>query len=263
MDYRILGPLEAEREDRPLAVTGRKPRALLALLLLHPNETVPTDRLIDDLWGERPPATAANTLQVYVSKLRKLLADRLVTEGAGYALRVEPDELDAARFERIAEQGRAALTQRSYGEAAERLHEALALWRGPALADLRYEPFAQAEITRLEELRLAAVEDRIEAELFLGRHDQLVAELEALVSENPLRERLRRQLMLSTPTALRAMYSWSSLGWSRAPSCASSSRRSSARTSRSPAGRCPLATCRFRRAPSSAAHASWGRSATG
>jgi len=197
MDYRILGPLEAEREDRPLAVTGRKPRALLALLLLHPNETVPTDRLIDDLWGERPPATAANTLQVYVSKLRKLLADRLVTEGAGYALRVEPDELDAARFERIAEQGRAALTQRSYGEAAERLHEALALWRGPALADLRYEPFAQAEITRLEELRLAAVEDRIEAELFLGRHDQLVAELEALVSENPLRERLRRQLMLA------------------------------------------------------------------
>src|SRR6266508_618010 len=176
MDYRILGPLEAEREDRPLAVTGRKPRALLALLLLHPNETVPTDRLIDDLWGERPPATAANTLQVYVSKLRKLLADRLVTEGAGYALRVEPDELDAARFERIAEQGRAALTQRSYGEAAERLHEALALWRGPALADLRYEPFAQAEITRLEELRLAAVEDRIEAELFLGRHDQLVAD---------------------------------------------------------------------------------------
>src|SRR5437870_6105982 len=174
MEYRILGPVEVGLDGPPFTVKGRKPRALLALLLLHRNETVPTEQLIDDLWGEKAPATAANTLQVYVSQLRKLVADALVTEGPGYLLRVEPDELDAERFERLAHEAATALGRRSYGEASELLHEALALWRGPVLTDVRYESFAQPEIARLEELRLAAIEDRLEAELGLGRHDQKI-----------------------------------------------------------------------------------------
>ena len=197
MEYRILGPVEVGLDGPPFTVKGRKPRALLALLLLHRNETVPTEQLIDDLWGEKAPATAANTLQVYVSQLRKLVADALVTEGPGYLLRVEPDELDAERFERLAHEAATALGRRSYGEASELLHEAPALWRGPVLTDVRYESFAQPEIARLEELRLAAIEDRLEAELGLGRHDQTIAELEALISENPVRERLRGLLMLA------------------------------------------------------------------
>jgi predicted ATPase/DNA-binding SARP family transcriptional activator len=197
MDYRILGPLEVGLAGSPFTVKGRKPRALLALLLLHRNEVVPAERLIDDLWGEDPPATAANTLQVYVSQLRKLVDGGLVREGPGYSLQVEPDGLDAERFERLVAEATSALGRRAYVEASELLVEALALWRGPALVDVQYESFAQAEITRLEELRLAAVEGRIEAELGLGHHDQVVGELEALVAENPLRERLRGQLMLA------------------------------------------------------------------
>ena len=197
MEYRILGPLEVEVEGPPLTVKGRKPRALLALLLLHRNEPVPPDVLIDDLWGESAPTTAANTLQVYVSQVRKIVSDRLITEGGSYRLRVEPDELDAERFERMIEEGSSALNRRAYREAAELLRDALALWRGPALADLRYDQFAQGEITRLEELRLAATENRIEAELGLGRQDHVVGELEALIAENPLRERLRGLLMLA------------------------------------------------------------------
>jgi predicted ATPase/DNA-binding SARP family transcriptional activator len=197
MEYRILGPLEVVVEGPPLTVKGRKPRALLALLLLHRNEPVPPDLLIEDLWGEKAPATAANTLQVYVSQVRKIVAERLTTEGGAYRLRVEPDELDAERFERLAEEGAAALARRAYGDAAELLQEARSLWRGPALADLRYDSFAQGEITRLEELRIAAAENRLEAELWLGRHDQAVGELEALIAENPLRERLRGLLMLA------------------------------------------------------------------
>ena len=185
MEYRILGPLEVELDGPPLSVKGRKPRALLALLLLRRNELVPTELLIDDLWGDKAPATAANTLQVYVSQLRKIVGDRVSREGGAYRLRVEPDELDAERFERLAEEGDAALRRRSFREAAELLAEALALWRGPALADLRYESFAQGEIARLEELRLAANENRIEAELGLGRHDQVIGELEALIAEHP------------------------------------------------------------------------------
>ena len=197
MEFRILGPVEVGLGGPPFAVKGRKPRALLALLLLRPNELIPPERLIDDLWGEEPPATAGNTLQVYVSQLRKLVSDRLVRERSGYMLRVEPGELDAEVFERLAGEGSAALGRRSYGEAAEQLAEALGLWRGQALADVRYESFAQAEIARLEELRLVATEDRVEAELGLGRQDRLVGELEALVAEHPLRERLRGLLMLA------------------------------------------------------------------
>jgi len=197
MEFRILGPLEVGLDGPPFAAKGRKPRALLALLLLHRNKTVPAERLIDDLWGESPPATAANTLQVYVSQLRKLVEDRLVREDPGYRLHVEPGELDAERFEGLAGEGASALASRSYAKASERLLEALGLWRGPALVDVQREPFAQPEITRLEELRLVAIEDRLQAELGLGRDHELVPELEALVSEYPVRERLSGLLMLA------------------------------------------------------------------
>jgi len=195
--YRILGPVEVELEGPPLSVKGKKPRALLALLILRRNEPVPTELLIESLWGDKAPATAANTLQVYVSQLRKIVGDRVSREGGAYRLCIDPDELDAERFERLAEEGDAALRRRSFREAAELLAEALGLWRGPALADLRYESFAQGEIARLDELRLVANENRIEAELGLGRHDQVIGELEALIAEYPGRERLRSLHMLA------------------------------------------------------------------
>ncbi|MGZ4400804.1 MAG: BTAD domain-containing putative transcriptional regulator [Gaiellaceae bacterium] len=174
-----------------------KQRALLAILLLHPNEVVSRDRLIEELWGEERPETAAHALEVYVSQLRRTLGrDVVATRGSGYALTVEPEAVDAIRFERLVEQGRAELGTDA-AAAAETLRAALALWRGPALADVAYEQFAQTEIGRLDELRLTALEERIEADLRLGRHTELVAELEAAVGEHPLRERLRGQLMLA------------------------------------------------------------------
>jgi predicted ATPase/DNA-binding SARP family transcriptional activator len=197
MKFRILGPLEVELDGPPISAKGRKPRALLGHLLLHRNQPVAPEQLIDDLWGDEAPATAANTLQVYVSQVRKLVSDRLKTEGGAYRLRVEADELDADLFERLAAEGATALGRKSYAEASQLLTEALSQWRGPALADLRYESFAQGEIARLEELRLAALEDRIEADLGLGRQDQLIGELESLVAEHPARERLRGLLMLA------------------------------------------------------------------
>ncbi|MGH2797223.1 MAG: AfsR/SARP family transcriptional regulator, partial [Thermoleophilaceae bacterium] len=167
MDFRLLGPLEVSEQDRPLALGGVKQRSLLAILLLQANELVSTDRLIDQLWGMAPPATASKSIQVYVSRLRKTLGDgRLVTRPPGYLLRVEPEELDLARFERLAAEARRASPE----SAARKLREALALWRGPALADLAYESFAQVEVARLEEMRLAVVEQRIDADLALGRH---------------------------------------------------------------------------------------------
>jgi predicted ATPase/DNA-binding SARP family transcriptional activator len=197
LEYRILGPIEVEIDGPPLTVKGKKPRALLAVLLLRRNEPVPTELLIEDLWGDKAPATAANTLQVYVSQARKIVGDRVSRDGSAYRLRVEPGELDAERFERLADEGDAALRRRSFREAADLLAEALRLWRGPALADLRYESFAQGEIARLEELRLVANENRIEADLGLGRHDQAIGELEALIAEHPARERLRSLHMLA------------------------------------------------------------------
>ena len=177
MDFRLLGPLEVVERDRPLALGGAKQRALLAILLLHANDVVSTERLIDLLWGESPPSTVAKSVQTYVSRLRKELGtDRLLTRTPGYVLRVDPSELDLARFERLVAQARGTDPE----SAAQVLSEALALWRGPALADLAYEPFAQAEIVRLEELRLAAVEQRIDAELAAGRHAEVVGELEGL-----------------------------------------------------------------------------------
>jgi DNA-binding SARP family transcriptional activator len=196
MEFRVLGPLEVVEHGSSLALGGGKQRALLAILLLHANEVVGTDRLIDELWGEAPPVTVAKSIQVYVSRLRKELGEeRVVTRPPGYLLRVEPRELDLKRFEALLAEARdgdgdAATTART-------LREALALWRGPALADLAYERFAQVEIGRLEELRWAALEARVDAELACGRHAELVGELQALVAEHPLRERVHGQLMLA------------------------------------------------------------------
>ena len=196
MEFRILGPLEVWDEGGEVSLGGPKPRALLAVLLLHPNEVVPADRLIDELWGEDSPEDAAAALRVNVSRLRKALPqDVLTTRSPGYVIRVEPDALDLHRFERLVDEGRSLLARGLAADASERLRDALSLWRGPALADFAYESFAQAAIARLEEIRLAAVELRIDADLALGRHDELVGELEALVAEHPLRERLRRYLM--------------------------------------------------------------------
>jgi DNA-binding SARP family transcriptional activator len=197
MEFRILGPLELWDESGEVPLGGPKPRALLAVLLLHANELVPADRLIDELWGENSPERAA-ALRVNVSRLRKALPqDVLTTRSPGYVVRVEPDELDLHRFERLLDEGRSLLARGLAADASERLRDALSLWRGPALADFAYETFAQAAIARLEEIRLAAVELRIDADLALGRHHELVGELEALVAEHPLRERLRRYLMLA------------------------------------------------------------------
>jgi DNA-binding SARP family transcriptional activator len=200
MDYRILGPLEALDGERRLPLGGARQRSVLALLLLHGNEALTRDVIIDRLWGDEPPATAAKVLQNCISALRKELpggTDTLRTVGGAYALTLGPDELDRDRFERLLAGGRAALSEEQHAEAADQLREALGLWRGAPLSDFSYEPFAQEEITRLEELHLAAVEDRIDADLALGHHDEVTPELDALVSRHPLRERLRRQLMLA------------------------------------------------------------------
>ncbi|HEU0247668.1 MAG TPA: BTAD domain-containing putative transcriptional regulator [Gaiellaceae bacterium] len=177
-------------------------RALLSIFLLHANEVLSRDRLIDQLWGEEPPETAASALRVHIAQLRKLLADgegsdsSLVTHSPGYVLRLEPDQLDLSRFERLVEQGSRALGESRWVEASNALNEALALWRGPALADVSYERFAHEAILRLDGLRLAAVEKRIEADLALGKHAELIGELEALVAEHGLHERFHGQLML-------------------------------------------------------------------
>jgi DNA-binding SARP family transcriptional activator/ABC-type branched-subunit amino acid transport system substrate-binding protein/DNA-binding beta-propeller fold protein YncE len=205
MEFRILGPLDVVEDGRSIDLGGPKQRALLAALLLRGDEVVSQDILIDDLWGEAPPATAAKTLQAYVSRLRKALADengarltvRLETRGHGYVLRIPPGSLDAGAFERGLAEGRQALARDDARRAADLLRKALDLWRGQALADLAYEPFAQPEIARLEELRLTALEERIDADLALGRSDELIGELESLVQGYPLRERLRGQLMLA------------------------------------------------------------------
>lgn len=198
MDFRILGPLEVCEYERLLELGGTKQRALLAVLLLSAGEAVSADRLIEALWGEAPPPSALNSVHIYVSQLRKALGDgRIVTHGHGYLLALEPGEFDLYRFQRLVAEGRQLGSDGDLYAAAEALRNALALWRGPALGDLAYESFAQGEVARLEELRLAACEERIEADLGLGRHAELVPELEALVRAHPLRERLRAQQMLA------------------------------------------------------------------
>jgi YVTN family beta-propeller protein len=198
MEFRVLGSLEVVDRDGPVALGAPKQRALLAVLLLHRGEPVSSGRLIDEIWGEQPPASANKIVQGYVSSLRKLLGDgRLLTQGRGYMLRVEPGQTDVDRFEALVVEGRRALEDSDALTAGAVLREALTVWRGPALTDFAYQPFAQAEIARLEESRVAALEDRIDADLASGEHARLVGELEALVREYPLRERLRGQLMLA------------------------------------------------------------------
>jgi DNA-binding SARP family transcriptional activator len=198
MELRILGPLEVVDGGRPVSLGGARQRAVLAILLLHRGEVVSVDRLADELWGEEPPGTATKTVQVYVSRLRKTLGhDVLLTRAGGYLLDIQPEQLDAARSEQLAGEGRRALARGDARTARELLGQALDLWRGPPLADLGYEPFAQAAIARLEELRLVALEHRIEADLALGDHAALIPELETLVREHPARERLRAQLILA------------------------------------------------------------------
>ena len=194
IEYRILGPLEVVGESGPIALGGQKQRGLLALLLVHAGQVVASERLITYMWGETPPKTATTALQNLVGQLRKLLgAEAIATKPPGYVLLVEPEQLDLARFELLCAEARGE-------DAAGRsklLREALALWRGPPLDDLAFETFAQNEIRRLDELRLDAVENRIDADLELGGAGDLVGELESLVDEFPLRERLRGQLMLA------------------------------------------------------------------
>ena len=195
MDYRILGPLLVRRESERLTLGGRRSAELLSLLLLRANEVVSIDRLVEDLWAGAAPTNPRKAVQVYVSRLRKTLGvDVLETRAQGYVLRVEEGELDAWRFEQLAAQGRHALAAGDPTRAATGLRHALTLWRGPALADVMYEPFAQAEAARLEELRLCCVEAKVEADLALGRHADLIGELEALIDRHGARERLRGQL---------------------------------------------------------------------
>jgi YVTN family beta-propeller protein len=198
IEFRLLGAFEAVEGERPVALGGPKPMALLVVLLLRRGEVVSSDRLIDALWGERPPSSAAKVVHGYVSHLRKALGEGvLVTRGRGYLIETAPGQVDVDRFEVLAAEGRRLLGSGDAAAASEQLREGLALWRGPPLADFAYEPFAQSEIARLEEARLAALEDRIDAELALGEHAALVGELEALVREHPSRERLQGQLMLA------------------------------------------------------------------
>ena len=185
MDVRLLGPLEARLDDGPLELGPRKQRAVLAMLALEVGRAVSVDRLVEGLWGEAPPSSAPKMVQLYVSRLRRVLdgnGARIVTRGRGYELQLPGDAVDAVRFESLLD---------------PRPREALALWRGAPLADLADEPFAAAEIRRLEELRLRATELAIDADLAAGRHAAVIGELDALVVQQPLRERLHAQRMLA------------------------------------------------------------------
>jgi DNA-binding SARP family transcriptional activator len=194
LEFRVLGPLEVRRDGELIAIPAPKQRALLGLLLLRANEAVPQDELIDQLWGEDAPPTARASLQNQVHALRKLLGyEVLERQPAGYVVHVEPEQLDLARFEHLVAEGRRAEPR----VRVAKLRDALSFWRGPALVEFPNEPFAQHEINRLEEERLTALEDRIEAELELGRHVDIVAELDTLVDRHPLRERFWAQLMLA------------------------------------------------------------------
>ena len=194
IDFRILGPLEVFADGRMVALGGHRQRALLAALLLDAGRVVATDELVHDLWGERPPKTASTSLHNLVSQLRKRVgADTLVTQAPGYVLKVNRDQVDAHRFEQMLRTAR----QTDADERRTLLQQGLALWRGPPLAEFAFDDFAQAEIRRLGELRLVAFEERIDADLALGRHGDVVGELETLVAQHPLRETFRRLLMLA------------------------------------------------------------------
>jgi DNA-binding SARP family transcriptional activator len=201
VEYRILGPLEVVDEGGPVALGRLKERLVLAVLLLHANEFVSRERLIDELWGAAPPPTAKKAVNVYVSQLRKALArnahDPITTAEGGYRLVVDPDELDAGLLPQLLATARERTSAGELEAAAELLREALALWRGPTLSGLLLESYGREEIAQLDELRLTALMDRIDCDLALGRHEQVLGELHVLVEEHPLRERLRAQQMLA------------------------------------------------------------------
>jgi DNA-binding SARP family transcriptional activator len=205
LDFRLLGPLEVLAGGRPLRLGGPRQRAVLALLLLQPNRVVSVERLADELYDGVPPATAVTQIQRQISELRALLGRELgqggeppiETRPPGYAIRLGPDELDLHRFERGARRAREAADAGDAAGAVARYEEALALWRGPPLADLAAERFARPAVERLDEIRLTVIEGQFEAELALGRADALVPRLVALVDEHPFRERMRGQLMLA------------------------------------------------------------------
>lgn len=196
--FGILGPTQVQRDDgQPVVLGGPRLRALLVRLLVDPGRVVGTERLIDDLYGSQPPDGAGNALQSQVSRLRRALPEPSLVElhPAGYRLAVEPDQVDAHRFERLAVDGHRALLAGDHRRAATVLREAEELWRGPALADVTGAPFAPGQAARLAELRLAAIGDRIEADLALGESTSLVPELQQLVAMHPIRERLQGQLI--------------------------------------------------------------------
>ena len=206
IDFFLLGPLEARQRERPLRLGSIKHRMLLAKLLLHPNQVVSTEELIVAVWGEEPPPTVKQSLQNHVAALRKAIEAgngagpprTLVTRDPGYLLRIDPEHLDLHRFQRLDHEGRQALAAGDPARAADLLRQALTLWRGPALADVAASAdIAWPELVGVEELQVASTEARIEAELALGRHHELVAELEAMVRLYPLREHLHGQLMLA------------------------------------------------------------------
>ena len=191
--FELLGPLTVRHDGVDVELGGQRQRLVLAVLLVRYPEPVSRDRLVDDVWGEHPPSTGSKTLQVYVSRLRKALGEGVVeTTAAGYRISLEGAERDIDRVEALRDQAR----DRSAKDAAALLRDALALWHGPALADLRYEDAIAADVARFDELRLVTLEDRIDLDLQLGREAQLVSELEAAVHEHPLRERLRASYML-------------------------------------------------------------------
>lgn len=205
MEFRLLGTLEVVEGGRPVSLGGSRARALLVLLLLHRNEVVTVDRIMEELWAERPPKTGGQVVRIYVSQLRKALEPNrsngapgiLLTRRNGYLLEVEPGHVDVDRFEALRAEGHRLLGAGEVADAASTLEEALSLWRGAPLQDVAYEAFAQAEIARLEELHLVTLEDLSDTQLAAGRDSALVADLEQLVEANPLRERLRAQLMLA------------------------------------------------------------------
>jgi WD40 repeat protein/DNA-binding SARP family transcriptional activator len=199
MEFRILGPLEVRGPDGPIELGGEKPRVVLAVLLLHPNQRVSTDRIATALWGDNVPGGPQRAVQVHVSRLRKTLGDpdRIRTSGAGYSIYVRPGELDFGHFSVLLEEGRSELSGGRPEQAAAVLREALSLWRGPPLDELQFDPGAEVDLTRLDEHRLTALELRIDADLASGRHGELVAELQQLVRAHPTRERLTAQLMLA------------------------------------------------------------------
>lgn len=198
LEYRILGPLQILRDGVEVALSAPKVKAVALILLLNPNEVISADRLVDALWGDHPPDSARKLVQVYISQLRSALgAEEIQTVGQGYRIRVTPMGLDAARFDRMRRDGRGALTSGNAELALALSRRALALWHGPALADVADEPYAAAEAARLDELRLECAEDELEAELALGRHEEVVPRLQRLSAEHPLRERLRERLALA------------------------------------------------------------------